>query len=175
MEGDGGGSVGGGKYEAVEIGGEGEISIGVPGGGVGGGDEGVHPVVGVEIGEAEGGGGGLGVREVEWGIGLEWVGEVGGMERVADVGCVVPWNWMQRERVEMVLVVVVVVWVVLVVVFLLLFLLLLLLLLLLLDNLLRNGHEVPTVCTHVSHSLFSANHITPFHSPNTQREREREK
>jgi len=89
MEGErggGGGSVGGGEDEAVEIGGEGEIGIGVPGGGVGGGDEGVHPVVGVEIGEAEGGGGGggLGVREVEWGIGLEGVGEVGGMERVAE-------------------------------------------------------------------------------------------
>jgi len=57
-------------------------------------------------------------------------------------------------------VVVVVVWVVLLV----LFLLLLLLLLLLLDYLLRNGHEIPTVCTHVSHSLFSsANHITAFH------------
>jgi len=94
--GGGGGSVGGGEDEAVEIGGEGEIGIGVPGGSVGGGDERVHPVVGVEIGEAEGGrcGCGLRVREMEWWIGLEGVGEVGGMERVTESGGVVPWNWM---------------------------------------------------------------------------------
>ena len=52
--------------EAVEIGG-GEGEIGGVGGG--GGDEGVHPVVGVEVGEAEG-------LEVEGGIGLEGVGEI---------------------------------------------------------------------------------------------------
>jgi len=70
----------------------------------------------------------------------------------------------------------VVVVMVLVVVLLVLFLLLLFLLLLLLDDLLRNGHEVSTVCTHVSHSLFySANHITAFHLLESRFESERKK
>lgn len=63
----------------------------------------------------------------------------------------------------MLVMVVMVMMMMMLVVLLMLFLLLLFLLLLLLDDLLRNGHEVSTVCTHVSHSLFSANHITAFH------------